>query len=107
MISDLSTVNDQSLIINSQLFNYFNQIRVDSSHGNSDDTLYLDNHTAVAGTLYFQESTLLTLNVTTRDTNFSSFRQVQFIRLEVQQMVIVGTGNGNEALHFTVGDNDL
>ena len=69
---------------------------MDSSHGNSDDTLYRNNHTAVAGTLYFQESTLLTLKVTTRDTNFSSFRQVQFIRLEVQQMVIdemISTGH--------------
>ena len=75
------------------LFDYFYKIRVDSSHGNSDDALYLDNHTAITRTFHFQENTFLPLEVTTRDTNFSTFRQIQLIGLEVQKMVVIGTGN--------------
>ena len=89
------------------LFDYFYKIRVDSSHGNSDDALYLDNHTAITRTFHFQENTFLPLEVTARDTYFCTFGQIQFIRLEVHKMVIVSTGYCNKALHLTVGDNDF
>ena len=78
---------------------------MDSCHGNGDDTLYRDNHTAVAGTLYFQENTLLALEVTTRDTDFRAFGQIQLIGLEIQEMVVIGTRYGDETLHLTVGDD--
>ena len=80
---------------------------MNGGHSYSDDALYLDNHTTVTGPLHFQENTLLALKVTTRDTDFSSFRQVQFIRLEIQEMVVIGTGNGNETLHLAIGDDYL
>ena len=71
MILELSTVN------------YLYKIRMDSSHGNGYDTLYRNNYTTIASTFYFQENTFLTLEVTTDNANFGTFRQIQFIRLEV------------------------
>ena len=90
-----------------QLFDYFYKIRMNSSKRNSNNTLYLDNHTTITCAFYFQKKTFLTLEVTTRDTDFGTFRQIQLIRLEVHEMVIVSTGYSNKALHFTVGDNNL
>ena len=80
---------------------------MDGSHGNGDDTLYLNDHTTVTGTFHFQENSLLTLKVTTDDADFRTFRQIQFIRLEVHKMIVVGSGYGNEALHLIVGDDYL
>ena len=36
---------------------HFYKVRMDGSHGNSNDTLYLYNHTAVTCPLYFQKNT--------------------------------------------------
>ena len=47
---------------------------MDSSHGNSYDTLYRNNYTTVTCTFHFQENTFLTLEVTARNTNFCTFR---------------------------------
>ena len=80
---------------------------MDGGHGNSNDTLYLYNHTTVTCTLYFQKNTLLTCKVTTRNTDSSSFRQIQLFGLEIKQMVVIGSGNGDEALHLMVGNNYL
>lgn len=74
---------------------------------NGDNALYLDNHTAVARAFHFQEDAFLTLEVTARDTDFCTFRQVQFVGPEVHEMVIVCTGYSNKALHLAVGDNNL
>ena len=82
---------------------HFYKVRMDGSHGNSNDTLYLYNHTTVTCTLYFQKNTLLTCKVTTRNTDSSSFRQIQLFGLEIKQMVVIGSGNGDEALHLMVG----
>ena len=57
---------------------------MDSGHGDDDDTLYLYNHTTVASTFYFQKDTFLTLEVTTRNTDSSSFRQIQLFGLEIE-----------------------
>ena len=86
---------------------HFYKIRMDSGHGKSNDTLYLYNHTAVTCPLYFQKNTLLTCKVTTRNTDSSSFRQIQLFGLEIKQMVVIGSGNGDEALHLMVGNNYL
>ena len=74
---------------------------------NGNNTLYLDNHTAVTRAFYFQEDAFLTLEVTARDTNFGTFGQIQFIRLEIHEMIIVSTGYSNKTLHLAIGDNDL
>ena len=52
-------------------------------HSNGDDTLDFYDQTTVTGTLHFQKNAFLTLEVTTRDTDFSAFGQIQFIRTEV------------------------
>ena len=90
-----------------QLFDYFYKIRMNGSKRNGNNTLYLDNHTTITSTFYFQENAFLPLKVTARNTNFCTFGQIQFIWLEVHKMVIVSTGYCNKALHFTVGDNNL
>ena len=90
-----------------QLFDYFYEVRMNGGQSNGNNTLYLDNHTAVTRAFYFQEDTFLTLEVTARYTDFCTFRQIQFIRLEVHQMIIVSTSYSNKALHLTVGDNDF
>ncbi len=90
-----------------QLFDYFYKIRMNGGKRNGDNTLYLDNHTAVTRAFYFQEDAFLTLEVTARYTDFGTFGQIQFIRLEIHEMIIVSTGYCNKALHLTVGDNDF
>ncbi len=80
---------------------------MDGGHGYGNHTLYLDNHTAVASTLHFQENSLLPRKVTAGDTDFRAFRQVQFIRLEIQEMVVISASYGNEALHLTIRDDYL
>ena len=57
-----------------QLFDYFYKIRMNSSKCNGNNTLYLNHYTTIASTFYFQENTFLTLEVTSRDTNFCTFR---------------------------------
>ena len=61
MILELSTVN------------YLYKVRMDSSHGNSYDTLYRNNYTTVTCTFHFQENTFLSFEVTARNTNFCTF----------------------------------
>ena len=90
-----------------QLFDYFYKIRMNGSKRNGNNTLYLDNHTTITCTFYFQKNAFLPLEVTARDTNFCTFGQIQLIRLEVHKMVIVSTSYCNKALHLTVGDNDF
>ena len=80
---------------------------MDGGHGYGNDALYLDNHTTVTGTLHFQKNTLLPRKVTASDTDFRAFRQVQFIRLEIQEMVVISASYGNEALHLTIRDDYL
>ena len=62
-----------------QLFDYFYKIRMNGGKRNGNNTLYLDNHTAVTRAFYFQEDAFLTLEVTARDTDFGTFGQIQFI----------------------------
>ena len=57
-----------------QLFDYFYKIRMNGSKRNGNNTLYLDNYTAITCTFYFQKKTFLPLEVTARDTNFRTFR---------------------------------
>ena len=90
-----------------QLFDYFYKIRMNGGKCNGDNTLYLYNHTTVTSAFYFQENAFLTLEITTGDTDFCAFGQIQLIGLEVHQMIIVSTGYSNETLHLTIGDNDL
>ena len=90
-----------------QLFDYFYKIRMNGSKRNGNNTLYLDNHTTITCTFYFQKKTFLPLEVTARDTNFCTFGQIQFIRLEIHEMIIVSTGYSNKTLHLTIGDNDF
>ena len=90
-----------------QLFDYFYKILMIGGKCNGDNTLYLDNNTTVTSTLYFQEDTFLTLEVTARDTDFCTFGQIQLIRLEIHEMIIVSTGYSNKALHLAVGDNNF
>ena len=80
---------------------------MNGGHGYGNDALYLNNHTAVAGTLHFQENTLLSRKVTADDTDFHALGQIQFIGLEIQEMVVIGTRYGDETLHLTVGDDYL
>ena len=37
----------------------------------------------------------------------SSLRQIQLSGLEIKQLVVIGSGNGDEALHLMVGNNYL
>ena len=90
-----------------QLFDYFYKIRMNGGKRNGNNTLYLDNHTAITCTFYFQEDAFLTFEVTTRDTNFRALGQIQFIGLEIQEVVIIGTRYSDETLHLTVGDDYL
>ena len=80
---------------------------MNGSKRNGNNTLYFDNHTTIASPFYFQENAFLAFEVTARDTDFRTLGQIQFIRLEVHEMVIVSTGHSNKALHLTVGDNNL
>lgn len=80
---------------------------MDSGHGNSYDTLYFDNHTTVTRAFHLQKYTFLPLKFTTGNPDFDTFGQVQFIRLEIEKMIIVGTGHSNETLHLIVGNNNL
>ena len=80
---------------------------MNGSKRNGNNTLYLDNYTTVTRAFHFQKDAFLTFEVTTRDTDFGTFGQIQFIRLEVHEMIIVSTGYGDEALHFAIGDNNL
>ena len=80
---------------------------MDSGQGNGYDTLDFDDHAAVTRALHLQEDTFLACKVTADDTYFSSFRKIQFFGLEVQEMVVVSTGNGYETLHLHVGDDDF
>ena len=77
---------------------------MDSGQGNGYDTLDFDDHAAVTRALHLQEDTFLACKVTAGDTYFSSFRKVQFFGLEVQEMVVVSTGNGYETLHLHIGE---
>ena len=45
--------------------------------------LYSNDYATIPGTFHFQENTFLTLEVTTRNTDFGSFGQVEFIGLKV------------------------
>ena len=80
---------------------------MDGSHGNGNDTLYRNDYTTVTGTFHFQENTLLPFEITTCNTHFGALRQVKFFRLKVQEMIVISTGNSNEALHLVVGDDNL
>lgn len=51
------------------------------------------------------ENTFLTLEVATGDTDFRTFGEIQFFGLEIEKMVIIGTGNGYETLHIMVGND--
>ena len=71
------------------------------------DSLQTDNHTTVSRTFHLYKHPLVALEVTTRNTDSSSFRQIQLFGLEIKQMVVIGSGNGDEALHLMVGNNYL
>ena len=47
----------------------------------------------------------MTLEVATGDTDFRTFGEIQFFGLEIEKMVIIGTGNGYETLHIMVGND--
>ena len=49
----------------------------------SDDTFNMDDQTAVAGTLDFQENTLLALERAGGNADAGAFGEIQFLRLEV------------------------
>ena len=76
-------------------------------HGNGYHTLDGDDYATVAGTLYFQENTFMAFEVTARYADTGTFREVQLVGLEVKEVVIVSAGNGNEALHIDIGNDDL
>ena len=80
---------------------------MDGGHGNGDDTLYLNHHTAVTRAFHFQEDTFLTLKITTGDAHLRTLGKVQFFGLEVKEMVVVSTSHGDETLHLDVGDDNL
>jgi len=56
---------------------------MNGGHGNCYDTLYSNDHATIPGAFHFQENTFLALEVTTRDTDFGSFGQVEFIGLKI------------------------
>lgn len=80
---------------------------MDGGHGHNDNTLHLDDNTTVACTFHFQEDTLLPFEFTARDTYLGAFLQIHLLGLEVEKMVAVTAGNGNEAFHLLVGNNDF
>ena len=43
---------------------------MNGGHGNCYDTLYSNDHATIPGAFHFQENTFLTLEVTTRNTDF-------------------------------------
>ena len=47
----------------------------------------------------------MTLEVATGDTDFRTFGEIQLFGLEIEKMVIVGTGDGYETLHIMVGND--
>lgn len=76
-------------------------------HGNGDDTSYLDDYTAVTGTLHFQEDTFLACKLTAGDAYLCSLGKVQLLGTEVQEVVVVSAGNGDETLHLNIRDDDF
>ena len=76
-------------------------------HGNSYHTLDGDDYTAVAGAFYFQKNTFMAFKITASYTDTGTYREVQLIRLEVKEVVIVSAGNGYETLHLDIRNDDL
>ena len=89
------------------LFYHFYQVRRKRRHGHGYHPLQTDNHTTVSRTFHLYKHPLVALEVTTRNTDSSSFRQIQLFGLEIKQMVVIGSGYGDEALHLMVGNNYL
>ena len=80
---------------------------MDSSHGNGNHTLNLNDNTTVTCSLHFQKDTFLTLEVTTCDTDFWSFGSVYLFGLEVQKLVAVSPRHCYETTHLIIRDDDF
>lgn len=80
---------------------------MNGGHCHCYNALYLDNDTAVAGSLDLDEHAFVAHELATGDAHTGALGKVEFLGCEIEQLLVAGAGDGDELFHLGEGDCDF